>query len=94
MQRIAYRYRNQAGREFGIDVRLIVSMNRNESVEVGQEMMEIAIARQDRGVVGLDLTGNEADFPGAEFEPVFRKLARGWGSLSMPANGASQSVSG
>jgi adenosine deaminase len=63
----------QAGREFGIDVRLIVSMNRNESVEIGQEMMEIAVARQDRGVVGLDLAGNEADFPGAEFEPVFRK---------------------
>jgi adenosine deaminase len=63
----------QAGREFGIDVRLIVCMNRNESVEVGQEMMEIAVSRQERGVVGLDLAGNEADFPGAEFEPVFRK---------------------
>ncbi len=63
----------QAGREFGIDVRLIVTMNRNESVEVGQEMMEIAIARQDKGVVGLDLAGNEADFPGDEFEPIFRR---------------------
>lgn len=63
----------RAGREFGIEVRLIVSMNRNESVEMGREMMDIAVARQDRGVVGLDLAGNETDFPGAEFEPVFRR---------------------
>ncbi|MBN1313045.1 MAG: adenosine deaminase [Anaerolineae bacterium] len=63
----------QASRECGIDVRLIMSMNRHESIEIGQEILEIAIARQNRGVVGLDLAGNEADFPGAEFAPVFHK---------------------
>ncbi|MBN1427623.1 MAG: adenosine deaminase [Anaerolineae bacterium] len=63
----------QASREYGIDVRLIMSMNRHESVEIGQAIMEIAVDRQDRGVVGLDLAGNEADFPGVDFEPIFRK---------------------
>jgi adenosine deaminase len=63
----------QAARHFGIDVRLIMSMNRHESVEIGREIMEIAVARQEKGVVGLDLAGNEADFPGADFAPVFRR---------------------
>jgi len=81
----------QAGREFGIDVRLIVCMNRHESVAIGQEMMEIAIARQDRGVVGLDLAGMRLISLARNSSRSSAKPARqGWGSLSMPVNGAAR----
>lgn len=63
----------RARSDFGIDVRLIVSMNRHESVELGEEVVEIALARQDQGVVGVDLAGAENKFSGAPFARVFRK---------------------
>jgi adenosine deaminase len=56
-----------------IDVRLIVSMNRHESVSIGEEVLEVALAYQDQGVVGLDLAGAEADFPGTPFKGIFQK---------------------
>jgi adenosine deaminase len=60
-------------KEFGIDVRLIISMNRHESVELGDEMVDIAIERRAQGVVGVDLAGAENKFSGAPFSRVFRK---------------------
>ena len=64
---------NRAQQDFGIDVRLIVSMNRHESVELGDQFVDLAIERMDRGIVAVDLAGLENRFPGAPFEPVFRK---------------------
>lgn len=64
---------DRAQADFGIDVRLIVSMNRHESVELGEEMVDIAIANMDRGVVAIDLAGSENKFPGRPFEHVFAK---------------------
>jgi adenosine deaminase len=48
-------------------------MNRHESVELGEEMVDIAIERRDQGVVGVDLAGAEDKFPGTPFAPVFEK---------------------
>jgi len=64
---------DQAKAEFPIDVRLIISMNRHESVELGAEHIEIAIQNMDRGVVGVDLAGAENLFPGAPFHPLFEQ---------------------
>lgn len=58
-------------RDFRIDVRLIASMNRHESVDLGHEVVKIAIDRMDRGIVGLDLAGAESKHSGEEFSPVF-----------------------
>ena len=61
-----------AGLEFGIHVGLIASVNRHESVELAGQVARLADARRERGLVGLDLAGNEAEFPAGPFAGVFR----------------------
>jgi adenosine deaminase len=63
----------QASQECGIQVRLIVSINRHEPVALCEEITRLAVERRDRGIVGLDLTGNEAQFPAAPFLNIFRQ---------------------
>ncbi len=63
-----------------IQVALILSMNRHESVEIGQQVLEAAIKYAPYGVVGLDLAGQEAGFSGLPFRDVFaRARAAGLG---------------
>lgn len=59
--------------EYGILVRLIASVNRHEPVEVAAEVARLAAERIDRGIVGLDLAGNEAEFSGLPFEGLFKE---------------------
>jgi adenosine deaminase len=63
---------NEAADERGIDVRLIASMNRHESVEFGEQVLHAAFAHCDRGVVAIDLAGKEEGFPANLFLPLFR----------------------
>ena len=76
----------RAEADFGIDVRLLVSMNRHESVELGERFVDIAVENMGRGVVGLDLAGAENRFPGAPFESVFRNARQA--GLSITAHAA------
>ena len=62
----------KAALEFGLRVRLIVSVNRHESVEQAEEVVGLAVDRRARGLVGLDLAGNEAEFPAEPFARMFR----------------------
>src|SRR5688572_3310844 len=57
---------NAAADEFGIIVRYIVSMNRHEPLALGEPVLRAAINNRHRGVVGIDLAGDEANFPGLE----------------------------
>ena len=59
--------------EHDIDVRLIVSMNRHEGVDIAEEVLEVALAYQDRGVVGLDLAGQEYGYSCKPFSEVFQR---------------------
>jgi adenosine deaminase len=63
----------EAGKKFGVTVRLIASVNRHESVELAEQVAWIAAARIDAGLVALDLAGNEAEFPAKPFIGVFRE---------------------
>lgn len=63
----------EAARDYGVKTRLIVSVNRHEPVDLAEQAFELAAAGMDRGVVGVDLAGNEAEFPGEEFAAVFRE---------------------
>lgn len=56
-----------------IRTRLIVSLNRHESVQVAEKIVALAIDRKDRGIVALDLAGNEAQFPALPFAGVMRE---------------------
>src|SRR3990172_7814389 len=50
-----------------IEVGLLISINRHESVEIAEKVTQIAVDRMGQGVVGLDLAGDEANFPAAPF---------------------------
>jgi adenosine deaminase len=64
---------NETAKKFDIDVKLIASVNRHESPELAEQVAWLAAARQDQGIVGLDIAGNEAEFSGKPFAPIFRE---------------------
>jgi adenosine deaminase len=59
--------------DFDIDVRLLVTVNRHEGIEIGERILDAALPFRDHGVVGLDLAGAEADFPAEPFAQIFRR---------------------
>jgi adenosine deaminase len=61
----------RASADHDIRVGLILSMNRHESLEIGEEIARAAAAFKDKGVVGLDLAGNEREYPIRPFGPIF-----------------------
>lgn len=58
---------HQADRDFGTITRLVASINRHESVALAAQVSYLAAERLDQGIVGLDLAGNEADYPAEPF---------------------------
>ena len=62
-----------ASKEFGIMVKLILSVNRHESPELAEQVAWLAAEHQDDGIVGMDLAGNEAEFKTEPFYGVFRE---------------------
>jgi adenosine deaminase len=63
----------RAAREYGITVRLVASVNRHESVAMAEETVQLAVDRMSAGVCGVDLAGNEVDFPAEPFAGLFRQ---------------------
>lgn len=63
----------EAARKHRIAVGLIASVNRHESPELARQVAWWAAEYSSRGLVGLDLAGNEAEFPAAPFVDVFRE---------------------
>ncbi len=60
---------------FGVKVNLIVCAMRNESPELSEQLVELAIAYREQGCVGFDLAGEEAGHPAKEHLHAFQ-LAR------------------
>lgn len=65
-----------AGEEYGVEVNLIVSLNRHESLDLAELAVELAVDRRSKGVVGIDLAGNEASYPALPFAPLLREARR------------------
>jgi adenosine deaminase len=63
----------EAAKKLGITVRLIASVNRHESPELAEQVAWIAAERLADGIVGLDLAGNEAQFPADPFIGIFNE---------------------
>lgn len=63
----------EAAKKHKITVRLIASVNRHESVELAEQVAWLAADHRELGIVGLDLAGNEAEFPARPFLPVFKE---------------------
>lgn len=55
-----------------IKVKLIIQIGRDESIPMARRIAEIAVAARHKGVVGLDLAGDELTYPATPFIEVFR----------------------
>lgn len=64
---------DEACREHDVQANLILALNRHESLEVGEKVLQAALDFQGQGVVAIDLCGNENEYPAAPFAPLFRK---------------------
>ncbi len=62
----------EAEQLFDVRTRLIASVNRHESPSFAEEVARLAIERMNKGIVGLDLAGNEAHFSAEPFADIFR----------------------
>ncbi len=56
-----------------IQVGLIASINRHESVAIAEQITQIAVDCRERGIVALDLAGDEANFSPEPFRALFRE---------------------
>jgi len=57
----------------GVTVRLIVSVNRHESVDVARAVIQAVLALRLREVVAVDLAGKEIGYSVRPFEALFRR---------------------
>ncbi len=69
---------NDAQRNCDIKVGLIIQINRHEP-QYAPQLAEIAIAKKDSGIVGLDLAGDEENFPDVTKFAKFYQRARAEG---------------
>ncbi len=63
----------EGAKKYGVTVRLIASVNRHESVELAEQVIWIAADHSTKGIVGVDLAGNEAQYPAKPFLPLFKE---------------------
>ncbi len=75
----------QSAADHNIKVKLIIAMNRHESVAIGEAMIDAAISFIHRGVVGVDLCGNEVSHDAGPFAHIFRKARNVGLGLTMHA---------
>ncbi len=62
----------QASQDYNIQVGLIVTLVRHEPVAQAYHVAQIAYDRVDKGIVGIDLAGDEVKYPPAPFTPIFK----------------------
>lgn len=62
-----------AAEKYKIKVGLIASVNRHESPELAEQVAWLAAEKISRGLVGLDLAGNEAEFKSDPFHGIFKE---------------------
>jgi adenosine deaminase len=75
----------EASAEFEILVRLIISINRHESTAQAEKVLDIALERVDRGIVGIDLAGNEKEFSAKPFQDLFSRARQHGLSITIHA---------
>ena len=56
-----------------ITVRLILQIGRDETPRVAEEILELALAYRSRGIVGLDLAGDEVNYPAYRLAPIYQR---------------------
>jgi len=64
---------DEAAKKSGVTVRLIASVNRHESHELAEQVAWLTTEKKDRGLIAMDLAGNEAEFKSEPFYGVFKE---------------------
>jgi adenosine deaminase len=64
---------HQAQNDFGTRVRLIVSVNRHESIEIAERALDAALATQRCEIVAMDLAGQESGYSARPFRSLFQR---------------------
>ncbi len=67
---------DQAQADFNVIARLIVTIKRDARLEEAQEVARTAFSRAGRGIVGLDLAGDEVNYPLQPFVGLLREARR------------------
>jgi adenosine deaminase len=62
-----------AAQKHDVIVKLIVSVNRHEGTDLAEQVAWLAADHIKDGIVGMDLAGNEADFPSQPFYGIFKE---------------------
>jgi adenosine deaminase len=75
----------EAEKKYKVVVRLIASINRHEPIELAEQVAWIAVEKGRENIVGLDLAGNEVDFPARPFLPIFKEARQSGMSISVHA---------
>ncbi|OQY84615.1 MAG: adenosine deaminase [Anaerolineae bacterium UTCFX3] len=63
----------EAAKKFKVKVGLIASVNRHESPELAEQVTWLAAEHFKDGMVGIDLAGNEAEYPAQPFLGIFKE---------------------
>ena len=63
----------EAAKKCDVAVRLIASVNRHEGTDLAEQVAWIAAEHKKDGIVGLDLAGNEAEYPTNPFYGIFKE---------------------
>jgi adenosine deaminase len=79
---------NRAQAESSIVVRLLCTLVRHEPIDLAERTIDVALARRARGIVGVDLAGDEVRFPAAPFRDLFRRAAEGGLGITIHAGEA------
>lgn len=75
----------EAEKKYKVTVRLIASINRHEGIEMAEQVAWLAAERIRDGIVGLDLAGNEAQFPARPFLGLFKEARQAGLHITMHA---------
>ena len=75
----------KAEAKFGVKTRLIASVNRHEDISLAEEVAKLAIDRMGRGIVGLDMAGNEAKNSGRGFLGLLKEARQAGLNLTIHA---------
>ncbi len=70
----------KAMKKYDIICNILLCMLRNKSLDKGWEVLELSKKYIDRGVVGIDLAGDEKNYPARLFEDIFNEAK----SLKIP----------
>lgn len=62
-------FAKEAAAEYGLELGLIASVNRHESVDKAEQVAALAAEKE---IAGLDLAGNEVEFPADPFRSIFK----------------------